>query len=141
MSEYDVLQDMMVAASRLGARLFRNNTGTAWIGNVQHFKRLTQTMVNPGDVVIRQARPLHAGLCKGSSDLIGWVPVEITQAHVGQTLAVFAAPEVKVGKTAISQDQRTFISVVNLNGGCAGVVYTVEELEALIQKAKSPHRR
>ncbi len=69
-SESVILRETMLAASESGWTLWRNNVGQAWQG--ASAERVGST------VVVRNARPIHAGLCVGSSDLIGLVPVIVT---------------------------------------------------------------
>lgn len=113
-SERVVRNLILKAVSGLGARLFRNNVGTGWVGEVQH---------NGDFVIIRNARPLQAGLCEGSADLIGWTPVTITAEHVGQTVAVFTALEIKTGRQRARPEQQRFLDAVQGAGGIAAVVY------------------
>lgn len=128
--EYDLLQVLMVSASKLGARLFRNNTAVAWVGKAYH--KPGPVVMGPGDVLLRQARPLHAGLHKGSADLIGWTPVEITPDHLGKHLAVFTSVEAKTQGVPVENDQKAWISAVKNAGGIAGVVYDEEDLRDLL---------
>jgi hypothetical protein len=72
-------------------------------------------------VLIHDARPLHAGLCEGSSDLIGWTPVTITPDMVGTTIAVFTAVEVKTGRVRVTEAQTRFLDAVTAAGGIARV--------------------
>jgi hypothetical protein len=104
-----ILNDIRLAASDLGFVLFRNNVGTGWCGDV--------TRLADGSVLIRNPRPLHAGLCKGSSDLIGFRPLVITAEHLGTTIAQFAAVEVKTARGRVSQPQQQFLTVVAERGG------------------------
>jgi len=85
--------------------------------------------VPEGSVVLGNARPLHAGLCKGSSDLIGYKSVIITQEMVGQRIAIFAGPEAKSETGRMSEEQAAWCSVVRGDGGIAGPFRSV--LEAL----------
>lgn len=94
-------------------RMFRNNVGTAWAGVISH--------KTPSTITLRDPRPLHAGLCVGSSDLIGWTSVEITPDMVGTTVAVFTAIEVKTGNTPATDAQVNFIDQVNAAGGIASI--------------------
>lgn len=107
-------------------RIFRNNTGMAWVGDARRLPN--------GDVLIRNARPLHAGLVKGSSDLIGFTSRTIRQQDVGQTWAVFTAIEVKDGTGRPSEDQRRFLDAVAAAGGIAGVARSGEEAARLISR-------
>jgi hypothetical protein len=83
--------------------------------------------VGASDIVIRQARPIKFGLCVGSSDIIGWHPVKITLDHVGQTVAVFTAIEVKTLGVPTTKEQQAFIQAVNKSGGIGAVVMSVDE--------------
>lgn len=133
MLEQTIMKKIMLAASAAGARVFRNNVGVAWTGAPSPSAPGTMVRINPGDVVLRNARPLHAGLCKGSSDLIGWMPVTITEEMVGRKLSVFAAIEVKGAKGRTSEQQVDFIKAVQKAGGIAGVARSEAEALALLE--------
>jgi len=76
MGEAAVLKRVMLKASKLGFRLLRNSRGQFY--------------------TMDKKRIVRAGLeAEGSSDLIGAVPVVITEEMVGMTLGVFCAAEVK----------------------------------------------
>lgn len=114
MTEKDVERKLILHASEIGSTLFKNNVGMYRDerGNVIRF-----------------------GLCKGSSDLIGWTPVTITQAMVGKRIAVFTAVEVKKNKHGsyrATDDQLRFISAVNRNGGLALVADCNEDLDEAV---------
>lgn len=114
MSELALLRKLQLRATALGMRLFRNNTGA-----------LQNT----------RGEWVHYGLCRGSSDLIGWTPVTITPAMVGRTLAVFTAVEAKTGRVPVTVEQRRFLDAVNGAGGVAVVARKVEDLDADIGEA------
>lgn len=138
MAERDIQREIMLACCRGRVRLFRNNVGTGWTGDALHIARNGTVGVKRGDVLIRQARPLHAGLCEGSSDLIGWASVTITPEMAGQTVAVFLAPEVKTDRGYPSESQRRFLDAVNAAGGRAGIVRSVADAQRLIGLAGMP---
>jgi len=123
----------MLALSKLGATVWRNNTGQGWVGTGQAVKiyRAGTASVHAGDVLLRQARPFHAGLCVGSSDLVGHYPVTITPEMVGRTVAVALYPEVK-RKTALRGEQQQFLELVLSHGAIAGVVRDEEDCVGLI---------
>ena len=127
MTEQDLIKQIRESISKLGARLFRNNTAQGWVGRAQVVSYTTTVRVSQGDVIIRNARPLYAGLCVGSSDLLGWAPVKIEEHHIGETMAVFTAIEVKCGSTRTTSDQANFLRVVREHGGFAGVARNVDE--------------
>jgi hypothetical protein len=139
MSEHIIQQRILLACGTGSTRLFRNNVGTGWAGQATKVTpgnlRAAAAALRPGDVVIRQGRPLHAGLCVGSSDLIGWRSRVITPEMVGQTIAQFVAIEVKspTGRTTAQQDQ--FLSQIQAVGGCGGVARSVDAATALLSYA------
>lgn len=124
--ETNITKEILLEASRRKAILFRNNTGTGWIGEKIYYPK-------PGYVLLRNARPLHAGLTKGGSDLVGWKPVVITEDMVGKTLAVFTAIEVKSASGRATADQLNFINQVRAGGGVAGIARTPEEARKLLE--------
>ncbi len=90
----------------------------------------------PGDVVIQNARPLHSGLCQGSSDLIGWTTREVTPDMVGKTVAIFTAVEIKTESGKASAEQLNFIGQVRKCGGIAGIARSPYEAQNLIENMK-----
>ena len=133
MSEQHIQQKIRLALGSGPVRLFRNNVGTGWAGQATKIQRRGMVAVEPGDVIVRQGRPLHAGLCKGSSDLIGLRSITIGPEHLGQTLAVFAAVEVKAPTGRATAEQQAFIATVAAMGGLAGVARSVEDAAQILQ--------
>lgn len=83
-------------------------------------------------------RRVKYGLCNGSADLIGWTPVTITPAHVGKTLAVFTAIEVKAPTGRVDQRQQVFLEAVREDGGIAVVGRDPESTAEEIRGYKKP---
>ena len=108
MSEHKAQNEIRLALGR-DVTLFRNNVGTAWTGDV--------SKLPDGSVLIRNPRILHAGLCVGSSDLIGWRSVSITSDMVGNKFAVFCAVEVKGPKGRATPAQIHFLEQLIKAGG------------------------
>lgn len=108
MKETNILQECRLRASQLGYRFYRNNTG-----------RLED----------KNGRWVDFGLCVGSSDLIGPVPVEITEDMVGKTVALFGACEVKTPGKHPTDTQKTFLDVINGMGGVAVWATSADEFE------------
>jgi len=130
MSEHHTQQEIRLALSNGDSRVFRNNVGVGWTGTV---KRLPG-----GRVLIEDARPLDAGLCKGSSDLIGWKSITVTPEMVGRSLAVFVAVEVKGPKTRITPEQTNFIDRVISAGGLAGIARSVKDARNITNHINQP---
>jgi hypothetical protein len=108
-SEHQIQSEIMLHASNLRWVVFRNNVGVGWQGDA--------TRLADGSILIRNPRPLHAGLCTGSSDLIGWRPILVGPEHLGATIAQFCGIEVKTPKGRESKEQAHFRGVVNCAGG------------------------
>ena len=126
---------IMLAASRNGFTLFRNNVGKAWQGTKigTTGARLTlgsgeRLNLGPQDVLLRNARPINMGLHKGSSDLIGYRTVEIQPDMVGEEIAQFVAIEVKTTRGRVTPEQANFIDVVKTAGGLAMVARSEEDV-------------
>jgi hypothetical protein len=122
--EQNLLKQIQIAVSSMKTRLFRNNVATAWVGKAQ---RISAT-----SVLIVDARPLHAGLCVGSSDLIGWTEVKVTPEMVGRKIAVFTAIEGKTGRVRVTPEQANFIQQVQAAGGFAGVAREPQDITSII---------
>ena len=97
-------------------QLWRNNVGAAKLGR----------------------RWVRFGLCKGSSDLIGFTEVRITPGMVGKTVAVFTACEVKKDEQAkTSPEQDDFGAKVEKAGGIFVVATTPDAVHLSIKKYRS----
>lgn len=120
MSEKKLLNEIMIEHSKQGGRLFRNNVGLAWSG------KLLQKG-NNGRIVLSNARPVRFGLCVGSGDLVGWVPVRITNEMVGSVISAFVSVECKTKRVATTEAQERFKEAVLSNNGCAMVIKTCDE--------------
>lgn len=108
MNETNLMNTIMLADH--GCRLFRNNTGA----------------IKDAD-----GRLVRFGLCRGSSDLIGFKPVTITPDMVGKTVAVFTAIEVKTPTGKATPEQIHFIERVKQLGGIAGIARSVDDVLAI----------
>ena len=88
---------------------------------------------NVGALRDERGRLVTYGLCKGSSDLIGLSQVVIGPEHLGQTLAVFSALEVKTAKGRIREEQEKFLQLVQQLGGRAGVVRSLDDVLQILR--------
>lgn len=125
------MRRLQKAASDLGARLFRQNSGMAWAGVAAKYHRRQQIWVDAGDVIVKSARPFHAGIT-GMSDLGGWMTVEVTPEMVGTKVAVYVAGEVKTEDGKPTSDQKHFMAAVRKAGGYAGVIRNEDDLTKLL---------
>ncbi len=107
-------------------RLFRNNVGMGWVGQV--------TRRRDGSILIRNPRPLHAGLIRGSGDHIGWTEYVVRLEDVGRTLAIFTSVEAKDGSGELEEDQRRWRDNVRAAGGIAIEARSPEQAEEEIRR-------
>jgi hypothetical protein len=108
--------------------LFRNNVGLAYTGDVKRHGN--------GTITIENARPIKFGLCKGSSDLIGWTRIQITPEMIGRTVAVFTAIEVKSATGRASKEQKNFIKRIHDCGGIAGIARSLYDADKVVESFK-----
>jgi len=96
----------MLDLSEAGCRVFRNNVGQA-----QYLDRN------------KKLQHVRYGLCKGSSDIIGWAPVRQLppdpETHLVKQYAVFLAVEVKTDQGKLTKGQEAFQDAVRAAGGIA----------------------
>lgn len=114
MNESDLMRLIQVAVSAMGHRVFRNNIAQAWVG-------IYAGRTIDGIVTLKNARPLHSGLCVGSSDLIGFT-------NTGR----FVAIEVKSATAKPTVEQINFLNIVKRFGGLAGIARSVEDAKDII---------
>ena len=128
MTETALVRLIMMALSRAGVTVWRNNQGRAWAGHpVIRPSVPSNVRVNPGDVVIRNAFPLKVGLTTGAGDLIGFTPVRVTQEMVGAVVAKFTSIEVKTQAGRATADQKHFCDFVAAKGGVAAIVRSEDD--------------
>lgn len=112
--ETQIVNNVMVRACSLGARVFRNVRGM--------FRTENGALIKAGL------------MCNGSSDLIGWHTVTITPDMVGERVAVFTALEVKTPTGKARPEQMVFIDNVRAAGGIAGIVRSADDAESVIKQ-------
>ncbi len=135
--ESNIQQRCRIAASKAGARVFRNNRGLFLTIDALSLIKDAATQFGVRGVLdlLRSGRlrKVRAGLeVPGSADLIGWHTVTITPDMVGKQVAVFLAPEVKRPGSYATKDQKRFIENVNAAGGIAGIVRCEEDMHDLL---------
>ena len=105
-------QHLRILASKLDARLFRNQVGTYKIDG---------------------GRWITTGLGVGSPDDIGWKTLEITPEMVGSRVAVFVGIEVKkVGGRKPSEKQKAWGKAIKAAGGIYAVAWNIDDAMAVL---------
>ena len=112
--ESDIVHKIMLALSPLRCTTFKNVRGMFW--------------------TMDKKRKVRAGImADGSSDLIGFKRVKITQEMVGKSIAVFLAIEVKTDKGYATNEQKDFIAFVKEAGGLAGIARSPEDAKRIAE--------
>jgi len=130
-SESVVQQQVRLQLARMGAQMYRNNSGAGMIVDDYGNERMVRWgLANDSKKLNEQIK---------SSDLIGAVPVVIQPHHVGRTLGVFTALECKPsGWHQVPSDKRAvaqakFITIIKNVGGFAGFVTDPNDIYGIIQ--------
>lgn len=127
MTESELQRLIMVAVSKAGHRVFRNNVAEGWIGVSTGPLRTDMGLrVRAGSVIITNARRLHAGLCVGSHDLIGY-------SSAGKFLSI----ECKSRSGKLTDEQRNFMEQIRIAGGIAIEGRSVEQVLEELNDVKS----
>lgn len=123
MTESALYPQIMQAFSRGPTRVFRQQSGLFWTGQIISHTRERIVLANP--------RAVKVGT-PGLSDLGGLTSVLITPEYVGQSVGVYLAIEGKFGKGRVTTEQAAFIETVRALGGRAGIARSVEEAGRII---------
>ena len=126
MKESKLLKKIHIDFVDENTRLFRNNVGTAFQGK--------HSFLEDGGLLLQYPRRIKFGLCIGSSDIIGFKSIKITEDMVGQNVAVFTALEIKGDSGKVTNDQSDFLNMVDTMGGLAGIVRTPEDAAWILKK-------
>lgn len=131
MLESNILREGLDKLVSLGARMWRNNVGTALQGNERLIApRTMSVMLNAGDGVVRRAQWVKYGLGVGSGDLIGLQSVVITPEMVGKKVAIFVSGEAKQPRGNATKEQKSWHEMVLANGGHSFVFRSADEAAA-----------
>ena len=76
----------------------------------------------------RTGRPVQFGLAKGSSDLIGFKKIKITEDMIGQEIAQFVSIEIKTEKGKLTTQQNNWLNFINKSGGITGVARSIKDV-------------
>ncbi len=76
--------------------------------------------------------PVHRGLGRVSSKLIGWRTVSVPSDMVSGKFAVFTSIEVKPAKGRATAEQQNWLQMVRSLGGSAGIARSVQDAQKLL---------
>lgn len=115
-SETNLVRECLLRASQLGNRLWRQQSGMGWIGQ--------STRLPNGDVLIKNARPFHAGHT-GLADTGGYAIVD--------GVPIICQIEVKTPNGRVRPEQRQWISFIRSVGGLAGVARSAQDVDRVMR--------
>jgi hypothetical protein len=121
--EPKILKRIQLLFTSFGARIFRNNVGM---------------------LEDKRGQKVKYGLCTGSGDLIGWVPMVVTPEMVGKRIAVFTSVEIKTKNARTNPSQLNWMQAVNTAGGIAMIekepVNVMNKLLEIMKEYAQPNR-
>lgn len=133
-SEQTIQKRIMLALSRAGSRIFRNNVGAVTYRDPHRSQSGGPVTQCPRCGASNGAkRVVRYGLCKGSSDVIGWTQHRVTDADIGRLVAIFTAIEVKRPGGHATAEQCDFIDAVRAHGGIAGIAISPEQALEIVE--------
>jgi hypothetical protein len=129
-SEKAIMNDCLIEGSALQhTMLWRNNTGMAWAGTKVKAMTGSTIRVEPGMVILRNARPLTAGL-PGSGDILG------TIKHVQTGAGVPVSGEIKTLTGSLETTQIRFKAAWERAGGVFIKARSPEEFVRGLRRAR-----
>ena len=100
-----------------GSNMFKNVGGYAIVCNPKQVDRL-----KGGGYLVKKGFPIkNISLWKGSSDMIGWKTVTVTEDMVGKKVAIFQSIEIKTKNDRLRKEQKIWNKVAEKAGGLIAV--------------------
>ena len=132
--ETNIRNSAVMAASKAGARLFRNQVGAGWVCPPNRTKKYTKN--GKRYVLLEEPRWLEYGFPVGSGDDQGFLPVVITADMIGQTFARYVNAEAKTETGKPRKGQPEWHEFVWANGGLSGFYRSDEDMLRILSGIK-----
>lgn len=123
MTEFELYSQIMSALSHGDTRLFRQNAGFAWQGQVIEQSAYRLVLAHP--------RAIKLG-CPGMADLGGITSVVITPDMVGQRVGIDLQIEVKSESGRPTREQLAYLQTLSALGSRAGIARSVEDARRIV---------
>ena len=138
MSEGKIWRDIRDKLSHGLTRLFRNEVGNGVA--IRHRNPTIRQKIIVACIALAEKHGgsggrIHFGLAVGSGDLIGHHSITVTQAMVGQKVAVFLSCETKTATGSAREEQLNWQKFVNSVGGIAVIARSVDDAEKKIAES------
>ncbi len=128
--ESNIFKECQIRASKLKARIWRQNSGLSWAGKTTRIEKTDLYTLEAGCIVIRRPQAIRAGF-PGISDGGGYCLVTVTPEMVGSALPVVLQVETKAD-SGVTDEQRKFIAHVRSVGGRSGVARCADDVDRII---------
>lgn len=124
----------LIAASKQGAKLFRNQVGAGWVCPPNRTKKYTKN--GKRYVLLEDPRWMEYGFPTGSGDVQGLHPVVITADMVGQKIARYVNAEAKTEDGKPGKGQSEWHEFIWANGGLSGFYRSDEDMLRILSGDK-----
>lgn len=114
MTEYELMQAILLKYSRGASRLFRTHCGVAWQGNIAEH--------TPSKLILLNPRALRLGTA-GIADLTGW-----------SAGGIYTAIECKCERGRTRPEQLAFLDLVSECGGRSGIARSVDDAGLILKQ-------
>ena len=118
LKESSIQNEVQIALSQAGHYNLRINSGQFWGGSILAHDGARLVLEHPTKIM---------GAPAGTSDIIGCVTRTITPEMVGQTVAIFAALEVKRPGERPEKHQERYLALMRSRGAITGWATSPEE--------------
>lgn len=118
-------------------RLWRNETGVYHAGHIVFRNtgpRAVERWIKPGQVIMERESRVTAGLCPGSSDLVGILSVPVRLLDPDSEIGIFMGLEGKASTTTVQENQERWMEVIRQLGGIADVVRSPEDVHRIVTR-------
>lgn len=132
--ETNIRNSAVMAASKEGARLFRNQVGAGWVCPPNRTKKYTKN--GKRYVLLEEPRWIEYGFPVGSGDDQGFMPTIITQEMVGSLFARYVNAEAKTQTGRPRRGQLEWHEFVWSNGGLSGFYRSDEDMLRILSGQK-----
>lgn len=132
--ETNIRNKAVMAASKAGARLFRNQVGAGWVAPPHKTKKWTEDGVQY--VLLENPRYITYGFPQGSGDDQGFLSVTITPDMVGQKFARYVNAEAKTETGKPGKGQKEWHEFVWSNGGLSGFYRCEDDILRILRGEK-----
>ncbi|WP_336288349.1 hypothetical protein [Bartonella sp. CB60] len=125
----DLMKFVQLCLSDMGATVWRNNTASGWTGKSIPLAPKQVYRAKGNERIVFNANWLRAGLCEGSSDLIGFKTITVTPDMVGKKLPSFTRGKLN---QALEDLQKSSLILLTTSMKMEGLLQQSDPLKKLV---------